>query len=93
MWAQKDEREVRDLGIQGRSQKRRIGSRRTNAANCELPKVPRPFALSSAELHEAPFHGSRRRHLSAPPRGPTGHQQDPADVVTSGGGAGGDAGA
>ena len=51
--------------------------------------MPRPFALSADDLHEAPFHGSRRRHLPAPPRGPTGHQQGRAGVVTSGGGAGG----
>ena len=50
--------------------------------------MPRPFALSAAELHEAPFHGSRRRHLPAPPRGLTGHKQGRAGVVTSGGRSG-----
>lgn len=37
----------------------------TNAANCEFPKMPRPFALTAAELHETPFQGSRRRHFHA----------------------------
>lgn len=36
---------------------------RTNVADCEFPKVPGPFAFSSAQFHEAPFQGSRRRHL------------------------------
>lgn len=70
MWAQEDELEVRDLGIHGKIPRAGAASSptgcfRTNVANCEFPKVPWPFALSSAELYEAPFHGSRRRHLPA----------------------------
>lgn len=42
-----------------------LGCFRTNAANCEFPKVPRFFAFSTADLYEAPFQGSRRRHLPA----------------------------
>lgn len=98
MWAQKGNGgglEIEESIGEGRgegSDRALLGCCRTNAANGELPKVPRPFALSTAELHEAPFHGSRRRHLPAPPRGLTGHQQGRAGVVTSGGGAGGQVG-
>lgn len=45
---------------------------RTNVADCEFPKVPGPFAFSSAQFHEAPFQGSRRRHLSAVAAKPDG---------------------
>lgn len=38
---------------------------RTDATNCKFPKVPRPFALSTAELYEGPSQGYRRRHLPA----------------------------
>lgn len=51
---------------------------RTDAGNCEFPKVSRPLALSTAELLEAPFQGSRRRHLPAAAAGPDGTRARPA---------------
>lgn len=54
------------------------GCSRTSAAHCEFPKVPRPFALSTAELQEAPFQGSRRRHLPAAAAKPDGTPAGPA---------------
>lgn len=54
-----------------------FGCFRTNAANCEFPKVSRPLALSTAELHEAPFQGSRRRHLPAAAAKPDGTRARP----------------
>lgn len=54
------------------------GCSRTSAAHCELPKVPRPLALSTAELQEAPFQGSRRRHLPAAAAKPDGTPAGPA---------------
>lgn len=57
---------------------------RTNATGCEFPKVPGPFAFSSAQLHEAPFQGSRRRHLPAVAARPDGTRAGRVVVVTSG---------
>lgn len=45
---------------------------RTNVADCEFPKMPGPLAFSSAQFHEAPFQGSRRRHLPAVAARPDG---------------------
>lgn len=75
------------VGARGEGQARALLAYfRTDAADCEFPEAPRLFALSTAELHEAPFQGSRRRHLRAAAARPDG---TPAvSVVTSGGGVG-----
>lgn len=54
-----------------------LGCFRTNATDCEFPKVSRPLALSTSELHEAPFQGSRRRHLPAAAARPDGTRARP----------------
>lgn len=54
-----------------------LGCFRTDAGNCEFPKVSRPLALSTAELLEAPFQGSRRRHLPAAAARPDGTRARP----------------
>jgi hypothetical protein len=63
---------------------------RTYATDCEFTKVSWSFALNSAQFHEAPFQGSRRRHLPAAAAKPDGTRAGRAASSLPGGGASGE---